>query len=146
MKNILYTSILIFVGLISTACASKTTETPSFRDDLPYIPQAGDSEMQRDEISIESSMVASTRSLPPQIMVRFTYFPPTACHQLRVEVSVPDAENKIYVSAYAVVEKDSACNLMALVTPLDESLGLVSYPAGHYNLILNDTSIGEFDT
>ena len=146
MKNILYTSILILIGLISTACASKATETPSFREDLPYIPQPGDSEMQRDEISIESSMLASTRSLPPQMMLRFTYFPPTACHQLRVEVSAPDAQNKIHVSAYAVVEKDTACILMAIVTPLDASLGLGVYPTGHYDLLLNGTSIGEFDT
>jgi hypothetical protein len=59
-------------------------------------------------------------------------------------VSQPDAQNRIDVNAYAVAEKNKACTLMALATPLQASLDLGSFPQGQYSVWLNGKQVGEF--
>ncbi len=98
------------------------------------------------DITIDSSSVFLAESQPPQVMVNFTYFQPTPCYHLRVEVSGPDEQNRIDLKGYAVAEKDKPCTLMALATPLQVSLNLGSVPKGHYTVWLNGNQLGEFDT
>ena len=137
---------LALVIVLLAACGPTATETPVFQGDNPYASQTGDADLLHDDISIDSSAVFLTKSLPPQMMVSFAYFQPTACHQLRVEVGAPDADNRISLKAYAITEKDKPCALMALATPLQASLNLGSFPGGHYFVLLNDNQIGEFDS
>src|SRR5689334_14422595 len=146
MKKISFISVLVWIILFSSACAGKATQTFVFQGENPYAPQASDANLQRDEIAIDSSLLALTKSLPPQVMLRFTYFPPTACHQLRVEVSGPNSQNRIDINAYSVVEKDQACTLIAPATPMEAALDLGVFPAGHYSVFLNDRLIDEFDS
>jgi len=141
-----FRSIFTLVIVLLTACGPKATETPVFQGDNPYSPKAGDSELMYGDITIDSSSVFLAKSQPPQVMVSFGYFQPTPCHQLRVEISGPDADNRITLKAYAVAEKDKPCALMALVTPLQASLNLGSFPSGHYFVLLNGNQIGEFDS
>ena len=142
-KNILLFALTV---VLIAACGPKATETPVFQGDNPYAPQASDSALMTGDITVDSSAVFLTKSQPPQVMVNFAYFQPTPCYQLRVEVSAPDADRRIHLKAYAVAEKDKACTLMALATPLQASLNLGSFPSGHYTVILNDNQIGEFDS
>ena len=102
--------------------------------------------MARGDLRIASASLALTRSLPPQVTVDFAYFPPTPCYQLRVEVSQPDAQNRINLNAYGVTEKDKACVLMAPATPIQASLSLGSFPKGHYSVWLNANKVDEFDS
>ncbi len=132
--------------LLLAACGPKATATPVFQGDNPYAPQSGDSNLMAGDITIDSSSVFLAESQPPQVMVNFAYFQPTPCYQLRVEVSAPDAENRIALKAYAVAEKDKPCALMALATPLQARLNLGSFPSGHYTVTLNGNQIGEFDS
>ncbi len=99
----------------------------------------------RGEVTIDSASLSLAGTKPERVTLSFAYFPPTPCYQLRVEVSQPDAQNRIDVSAYGVAEKDKACTLMALATPLQASLDLGSFPQGHYSLWLNGVQVGEFD-
>lgn len=146
MKLVSRITLLTLMILTITACGPQPTEAPIFQGENPYAPQAGDQDMQRDSITIDSSSLSLAKSLPPQVMLHFAYFPPTPCYELRVEVSKPDSQNQINVNAYTVVKKDTACILMALATPLDASLNLGSFPSGHYTLLLNGTPVGEFDS
>ena len=57
----------------------------------------------------------------------------------------PDAHNRIDIQAYTVAEKDKACSMMALATPLQASLNLGSFPQGHYSVWLNNARVGEFE-
>lgn len=141
LKSILL--VTVFITLI-TACGPKPPVTLMF--DNPYAPQAGDSDLIAGDITVDSASVFLTESKPQQLMVNFAYFQPTPCYQLRVEVSGPDADNRINIKAYAVAEKDKACTLMALATPLQASLNLGSIPKGHYTVLLNGNQIGEFDS
>jgi hypothetical protein len=141
-------SILLFglVVVLIAACEPKAAATRVFNGDNPYAPQIGDGNLMADDITIDSSSVFSTKSLPPQILVKFAYFQPTPCYQLRVEISGPGSDNHINLKGYAVAEKDKACTLMALATPLQASLNLGSFPKGHYFVVLNGNQIGEFDS
>ena len=146
MKTFKSIVIFVLVFVLLTACGPKATETPTFQGNNPYTPQPGDSALMRGDVKIDSSSLSLAKSQPPQVMLNFAYFQPTPCYQLRVEVSAPDSQNRIDVSAYAVAEKDKPCSLMALATPLQASLNLGGFPGGHYSLWLNGTQVGEFDS
>ena len=139
---VFFTLVIVWLA----ACGPKATETPVFRGENPYAPQAGDSDLMAGDITVDSSSVFLAKSQPPQVMVNAAYFQPTPCYQLRVEVSAPDVDNHINLKAYAVAEKDKPCALMELATPLEASLNLGSFTSGHYFVILNDNQIGEFDS
>jgi hypothetical protein len=142
-----FNRILLFVLATSlfTACSPKATPTPVVsQGDNPYAPQAGDNALMRGEITIDSASLNIGASQPLQVALNFAYFQPTPCYQLRVEVNQPDAQNRIEVSAYAVAEKDKACTLMALATPLQASLNLGSFPQGQYSVLLNGKQVGDF--
>ena len=145
-----FNRILIFTLAFAllTACGPKATSTPAviLHVDNPYAPQVSDSALMRGEVKIDSASLELGGSQPPRVTLDFAYFQPTPCYQLRVEESTLDAQNRINVSAYAVAEKDKACTLMALATPLQANLDLGSFPQGHYSVWLNGSKVGEFDS
>ena len=143
MKNFNRIPLFLIAVLLFTACGPKPS---ALQFDNPYAPQASDSSMMRGEVNIDSSSLSLTESIPPQVTLNFAYFQPTPCFQLRVEVSGPDAQNRIDVTAYAVAEKDKPCTLMALSTTLQASLNFGSFPSGHYSLWLNGLKVDEFDS
>jgi len=147
MKTLPRILTLVLAAMLFTACSPRLSPTPPvFQYDNPYAPQAADSELMAGDITIDSTSLFLSKSRPPQLMVNFAYFQPTPCYQLRVEISGPDSENHIFLKAYTVAEKDKACTLMALATPLQASLDLGSFPGGHYVVFLNGNQIGEFDS
>ena len=143
MKSFKRIWLFVWVFGLLSACGPKAAGS---QGNNPYAPQAGDSALLRDEIKIDSATLNPTMTQPGQVTLDFAYFQPTPCHQLRVEVSKPDAQKRINVSAYAVAEKDKACALMALATPLQASLNLGSFRHGHYSVWLNGAKAGEFDS
>jgi len=146
MKTVNRILLFALAAALFTGCAPLATASPVVETNYPYSPQPGDSALQRDEVTIDSASLTLAESEPIQVTLNFAYFQPTPCHQLRVEVSRPDPHNRINISAYALTEKDKACTLMALATPLDASLNLGTFPSGHYNVWLNDAMVGEFDS
>lgn len=141
-------ALILLTGLaIFAACnAALGQRAPIAQGGDPYAPQPGDSNMLRGELRIESAELRVAESYPPQVMLHFAYFPPTPCYELRAQASQPDAQNRINVAAYGVTEKDKACTLMALATPLQADLNLGSFPKGHYSVWLNGGRVGEFDS
>jgi hypothetical protein len=139
--------ILLFVLAVSlfTACGPKETFiSVGSHGTNPYAPQASDSALMRGEVTIDSASLTVAETQPLQVILNFAYFQPTPCYQLRVEVGQPGAQNRIEISAYAVAEKDKACTMMALATPLQASLALGSFPQGHYSVWLNGKQVGDF--
>ena len=146
--------VFVVIVLLAAACSAaptaapvaQATQAPEIIMGNPYSPKSGDSGMMRDEVTIGAVALALTKSVPPQVVVDFDYVTPTPCHKLRVEVGQPDAQKQIKINAYTVAEKNKACALMALATPLKASLNLGSFPKGHYSLWLNIKQVGEFDS
>ncbi len=146
MKTIKRISVFVLALTLLAACGPRATATPAFQGDNPYAPQATDSAMLRGDVTIDSASLSLTKSTPPQVMLNFAYFQPTPCNQLRVEMSGPDAQNRIDITAYAVAVKNRPCTLMVLATPLQTSLNLGSFPGGHYSVCLNGVKVDEFDS
>ncbi len=139
-----FTSILSFVLFVLLIPACSTRPTPvTLHFDNPYAPQPGDRNLMVGDLKIESSSVSLVDS---QVMVNFAYRPPTPCYHLRVEVMGPNAQNQINLKAYGVAEKNKACTLMPLATPLQASLNLGSAPRGQYTVFLNGNQIGAFSS
>lgn len=124
-------------GPVSSPNTSEPMETPSLA--LP-----DDSKFVRGNIFIEESGLMIRESYPPQISLNISGNLPTPCHQFRADVSKPDAENRINVDVYTVVDPNMMC--IQVLKEFSESINLGTYPSGHYSVWVNGESVGEFDS
>jgi hypothetical protein len=83
-------------------------------------------------------------SFPPQLSLVLKGDLPTPCNELRVEVREPDAEKKIVVDVYSVIDPNQVCT--QVIEPFEASVDLGTYPTGHYTVWVNEQMAGEFDT
>ncbi len=108
----------------------------------PWAPQPGDATLARGAAVLEASQLRVMESFPVQVMLSLSGHLPTPCHQLRVTTSVPDAQNRIQVSAYSVVDPGQACT--QVLQPFQAQIPLGSFPAGSYTVWVNGEMVGEF--
>ena len=122
----------------STPQASRPTPSP--------IPSATstptDSNLVRGNVFLDSTELLTLESSPLQFTLALKGNLPTPCHQLRVDISPPDSENKVVVDVYSVVKADEIC--AQVVEPFEENVPLGSFPAGHYTLWVNGQKVAEF--
>ena len=111
---------------------------------MPFAPKPGDAKLTRGIIFIEEKGLVIRESYPPQIALGFSGNLPTPCHEIRAEISEPDAENKINVDVYSVVDPNMICT--QVLKPFMENIELGTFPDGHYSVWLNGEMVGEFDS
>lgn len=112
--------------------------------DDPFAPHPGDENLSRGIVFIQEMDLLIRESFPPQIALSLSGELPTPCHQLRVQVSEPNAENRIDVEAYTVVNPDLAC--IQVVEPFTANIDLGTFPSGHYSVWVDEELAGEFDS
>jgi len=117
-----------------------TTESPVD----PFAPKPGDESLTRGNVFINETSLVIRESYPPQISLSINGDLPTPCHELRVEIPEPDAEKKIMVDAYSVVDPNVACT--QVIQPFQENIDLGTFPTGHYTVWVNGELAGEFDS
>jgi len=166
MKRMVRNLLLVLGSILFTACGAQPTavipqvlpatqaqepapqeapqQPPAAQGINPYAPQPGDEALVRGDVIIDGASLTRMDLTPPQMLLNFSYIPPTPCHQLRVEVAPPNAENRIDITAYGLAT-DQPCGQEAIATSLPASLDLGTFPAGHYSVWLNGTMVGEFD-
>lgn len=110
----------------------------------PFSPKPGDEKLTRSNIFIYEASLMIRESYPPQVSLSISGDLPTPCHQLRAEIAPPDAENKILVNVYSVVNPDLACT--QVVKSFQEQIDLGTFPSGHYAVWVNSELAGEFDS
>ena len=129
----------------STSISPITTGIPTEElPAMPYAPQPNDANLSRENIFIDEMGLVIRESYPPQVSISISGNLPTPCHELRAEVNAPDAENKINVEMYSVVDPNMMCT--QVLKPFEENIGLETYPPGHYTVWVNGEQAGEFDT
>jgi hypothetical protein len=154
-----YQILLLFMLLVA-ACAPQGQATPAPDmpvtsppgDDVstnepvlnPFAPQPADSALSRGAVYLNKVDLPIRESFPPQVSVLMQGDLPTPCHQLRVEVSPPNAENKIMLDAYSVVDPNQVCT--QVLEPFEAFIDLGTFPTGHYTVWVNGQMVGEFDT
>jgi hypothetical protein len=122
-----------------------TIPTPSETPDMPsYSPNPDDSKFERGNVFIGESGIILRESSPVQVVLGLSGELPTPCHQLRVLIAPPDAENRILIEAYTVVNPEIIC--IQVLKPFQEMIELGTFPGGHYTVWVNGTQVGEFDS
>jgi hypothetical protein len=111
---------------------------------MPYAPQPEDTNLSRGEIFIEEKGLVIRESFPPQIALGISGNLPTPCHQLRAVINEANAENRINVEVYSVVDPNMICT--QVLKPFMENIELGTFPNGHYSVYVNDVLAGEFDS
>lgn len=156
MKKILS----LFFALALAACAPSGGDdpvsypAPSYPNDGaanqpppasdPYAPNPNDALLTRGDAFVDSSDLLTLESYPLQFMLNLKGSLPTPCHQLRVAVNPPDAENKVIVEVYSVYSLDQIC--AQVLSPFDVNISLGSFPAGAYTLWVNGSKVAEFQS
>ncbi len=116
--------------------------TPGATAPRPYDPQPGDDSLQRGPVFLDESGVLLMESYPPQAAVRLVGNLPTPCHSLRVRMSPPDAENRIRLEAYSLVDAGVVCAEVLQPFEITIPLGITS---GNYHVLVNETEIGTIE-
>ena len=121
--------------LILTACTPTATEVPT--------PASVNTNPERGNAYLDSAELLIMESFPLQFTLALRGNLPTSCHELKVDVSLPDTENKILVDVYSLTQPDLICAQM--LSPFEKNIPLGSFPAGHYFLWVNGELLTEFD-
>ena len=104
-------------------------------------PAVGDENLMRGEAFIDSQDILVLESFPPQFNLALAGSLPTPCHQLRAVVSEPDAQNRIMVEVYSVVDPNEAC--IQVLEPFEVNIPLGSYSSGEFTVLVNNREIGQ---
>jgi hypothetical protein len=142
MKSLIYAIFaLVLLAACSPNAATPTPEVPPVR--YPSAPQPGDSSLTRGPVYLDSTEIVAMMSFPVQFALTLQGNLPTPCHSLRVALSDPDAENRIAVEVYSLVDPQEVC--VQMLEPFQATVPLGSFPAGHYIVEINGKQVAEFD-
>jgi hypothetical protein len=113
----------------------------------PWEPQPDDARLTRGEVFLDGAEVLVLESFPLQVRLHLAGSLPTGCHQLRVAVTPPDANNAIAVEVYTVVDPNLMC--AQVLAEFDQAIPLGSFPtdehpSGSYTVVVNGETAGEF--
>ena len=96
--------------------------------------------MKRGSAAIDSQNVAYDAA-QKQPVLALSGSLPTPCHQLQTEVSKPDAQNRIQVSVYTLVNPNTICT--QVIKPFEKAVPLGALPPGTYTIYVNNAQVGE---
>jgi hypothetical protein len=144
MRKILIVSLIVVLtacGPVDSPNEPTNSLTPGALAD--YTPRPGDAALQLDAATVLSTDIRIMESYPLQFSVLLTGTLPTACHALRVLIHDPDAQDRIRLDVYSVVDPEALC--APIVREFEQSVFLGSYPAGRYTVWIGEEPVGEFD-
>jgi hypothetical protein len=109
-----------------------------------YAPKPEDAKLERGMVflNLEDSGILLQESFPVQVTMVLSGNLPTPCHELRVNASPPDSENRIQVEAYTVVDPEMICT--QVIKPFETQVALGSFESGKYTVYVNGEYLGEF--
>jgi hypothetical protein len=111
-----------------------------------YEPQPGDKNLTRDSVllNMEDSQVVINSESPIQVSVQLSGSLSDPCHQLRVVVSLANANHEINLEVYSVYDSSLMC--ITVIKPFSVNIPLGTYPSGHYTVFVNGELLGEFSS
>lgn len=147
MKNISLTLILLAATLGGCAPSPDvpvSSDSPSQPSQSDYLPSPADGSLQRGEVYLDSVDLLTLESFPLQFTLVLKGNLPTPCHDLRIAVSPPDAENKILVDVYSLANPDEIC--IQMLEPFEVNFPLGSFAPGTYSLWVNGEMAAEIQS
>jgi hypothetical protein len=107
----------------------------------PWEPKPGDESMSRGEAFVSETDMLVLESFPVQYVLQLSGSLPTPCHQLRVDVSEPDEQNRIQLEVYSLVDPNEVC--IQVLEPFEANINLGSFSDGSYTIWVNGEQAGE---
>lgn len=103
---------------------------------------ADDAAMVKGNFMMDSATLQPVANQPGQADVMAQGSLPTNCNKPRVVVPAPDADKKILIQAYSLVEKGKICT--QAIEPFNGKLATLSgLPSGKYTVMVNEVNAGE---
>ncbi len=111
-------------------------------DSAQVAPQPGEDAIAHGPVFLDSSEILVLESFPVQLRLHLIGSLPDPCHQLRVVVGAPDAQNGLSIEVYSVVLNEDLMCAQVLV-PFEVSVPLEGLAPGTYQVRVNDQDLGQ---
>ncbi|MDL1944611.1 hypothetical protein FBQ99_19960 [Chloroflexi bacterium CFX2] len=139
--------IMLLAGCIPLSTAEPTaTAYAPYRitpEDNPYAPRTSDLGMQIASVTITSINLSERFDLtPPRVAMSILGSMPSVCNELRVNVSLPDEDYRIFVEVYSLINPDVQCD--NVFQQFEASILLGTYSSGRYTIWVNEGLVGDF--
>jgi hypothetical protein len=108
-----------------------------------FVPQPSDNQLTKGPVYFDSVGILILESYPPQYRLALKGSLPDPCHQLRVVVPQPDAQNVVHVEVYSVVDPGTVC--IQVLAPFEVSVSLDGFPAGTDDIRVNGDTVGQIE-
>ena len=131
------------VEVLPGACdVNKPCEAPTDGAPTPdYLPLPDDKNLTRGNANISDMEVVLSMVEPVQGILQISGELPTPCHQLRADISTPDADKVINVEIYTLVDPNTMCT--QVIKPFSKEIKLGVLPAGKYTVKVNGELVGQ---
>jgi hypothetical protein len=146
---------VVFVLLLSACGADSSINDPNQpvdsgdEDMMPVEPGGGiggvgDEGKVRGNAYVGEANLLIMESYPVQVALSVSGDLPTPCNEFRYQIDQPDAENRIFVEVYSVIDPGMICT--QVLEPFAESISIPvqDLPDGTYTVYLNGELVGEF--
>ena len=115
-----------------------------FPEKPDWLPVSEDKILEKGEVFIDEAGLLVLESYPPQFKLSIRGSLPTPCHSLRVHLAEPDAQKRILVQVYTVVDPRMMCTQM--LKEFEASIPIPNPPSGEkYTVWLNGEQVGEIE-
>ena len=148
MRPILYFLVFILLSACIPAPTAEPTPTtvPPYRitpEENRYAPKTGDLGMTIGGVTLTSISLSERFDLDPtRVVIRFQGSMPSVCNELRIEVSLPDEQARIFIDVYSLINPDIECD--NVFQQFEASVLLGTYSSGRYTLWVNEGLVGDF--
>ena len=109
-----------------------------------YPPAPEDASREKGTVFIEESGLMAVDGQPGAAVIAASGNLPTPCHNLRAQVTPPDASNVVAVEVYSVFDPNMMCT--QVLKPFSGELARIGgLPSGSYSITLNSTELGKLE-
>ena len=113
------------------------------QDENPYAPDIEDTGRQVAAVTVTSVIVSEKYEFtPPRAAIVITGYMPSVCNELRIEISPPDDQFRVFIEAYSLIDPDIHCD--DVFQQFEAEILLGTYSTGRFTIWVNDALAGDF--
>lgn len=148
MKQIVLVGCVFLLSACSNLVISAPTATAPLPyritpDDNAYAPKLEDVNLLIAGATITSVNLSENFDFTsPRALLNILGYMPSVCNELRVDIPAPDANFRIFVEVYSLINDDIACD--DVFQQFEVSILLGNYSTGRYTIWINDVLAGDF--
>jgi hypothetical protein len=144
--------LFIFPGVLLSACLTQPTPESTSTASLPFVIEAAgnphastpeDANLQIGGVELTSMDLSENIGITPvRVVLRILGSLPRTCNALRIDVPAPNAEYKILVKVYSLLDPNVSCEYVFKQFQASVLFGV--YSTGRYTVWVNGSYVGDF--